>query len=142
MLNLILNNFDAADDSFDPAYFRLITERTLNRIDLPVIKIDVAEYLNSVSSKFSGELRDSGARSQIQSLLPEVISKLFDAISEIFTAEIANFKRQMDSIKDNFAEHLLSDINKEFEELKVAWADKDRNIKILQDYIDTLKILK
>lgn len=139
LLNLILNNFDAADDSFDPAYFRLITERTLNKIDLPVIKIDVAEYLNSVSSKFSGELRDSYARSQIQSLLPEVISKLFDAISEIFTAEIANFKRKMDSIKENFSEHLLSDINKEFEELKVAWADKDKNIKTLQDYIDALK---
>ena len=141
LLKLILDNFDSADESFDPAYFRLVTERTLNKIDLPVIKIDVSDYLNSISSRFSGELRDSYARSQIQSLLPEVISKLFDAISDTFTAEILKFKQEMDSIKDNFSNHLLADINKEFEEIKLAWADKDRNIKILQDYIDTLKKL-
>jgi predicted GTPase len=141
LLNLILNNFDSAADNFDPAYFRLVTERTLNKIDLPVIKIDVSDYLNSVSSKFSGELRDSGARSQIQSLLPTILAKLFDSINDTFTAEISSFKRQMDSIKDNFTEHLLTDINKEFDELKVAWADKDKNIKALQDYLDALKKL-
>ena len=141
LLTLILKNFDSADTSFDPAYFRLLTERTLNKIDLPVIKLNTDSYLNSISSRFSGELRDSYAHSQIRSLLADIISKLFDAISETFTAEIVKYKQAMDLIKDNFAEHLLTDINKEFEEIKAACADKDKNVKILQNYIDTLEKL-
>ena len=139
LLGLIVESFDAGNENFDPAYFRLLTERTLNKIELPVIKIDVDDYLNSISSRFSGELRDSSARTQIQKLLSELIAKLFDSTGEKFTAEILTFRQQLDSIKNTFADKLLADINKEFETLKAACADKSKNIETLQEYIAALE---
>ncbi|MBR0289231.1 MAG: hypothetical protein IJQ82_09650, partial [Selenomonadaceae bacterium] len=141
LLKLITDSFDVSDESFDPAYFRLLAERTLNKIDFPVIKIDVEEPVAKISSKFSGEVRDSSARSQIQKELSDIIVKLFDIISDKFTNEITKFKEQLDSIKKNFAEHLLTDINKEFEELKSAYADKENNIRCLENYISLLNEL-
>lgn len=141
LLKLITDSFDVSDESFDPAYFRLLAERTLNQIDFPVIKIDVEEPVSKLSSKFSGEVRDSSARSQIQKELSEIIAKLFDIISDKFTNEITKFKEQLNSIKENFAEHLLTDINKEFEELKSAYADKENNIRSLKNYISLLNEL-
>ena len=141
LLKLITNSFDVSDESFDPAYFRLLAERTLNQIDFPVIKIEVEEPVSKLSSKFSGEVRDSSTRSQIQKDLSEIIAKLFDIISDKFTNEITKFKEQLNSIKENFAENLLTDINKEFEELKSAYADKENYISRLKNYISLLKEL-
>jgi len=135
LLGLVVNVFDASDENFDPAYFRLITERTLNQIELPTVNIDVTNYLNAVSGKFSGEVRDSSARSRLQSLLFEVIAKLFDEVSAQFTTELTEFKKQLDSIKDTFSQHLLTDINKEFEELKAAYDDKENVIRNLKEYL-------
>ena len=141
LLGLVVKVFDASDESFDPAYFRVVTERTLNQIELPVVNIDVTSYLNTISVKFSGEVRDSSARSQLQKLLFEVIAKLFDEVSAQFTTELANFRKQLDSIKDTFSEHLLTDINKEFEELKIAYDDKETAISNLKEYLKLLSDL-
>lgn len=141
LLKLVTDSFDVSDESFDPAYFRLLTERSLNQIDFPVIKIDVTDSLDKLSNKFSGEVRDSSARAQIQKDLFDIIAKLFDIISDKFTNEIADFKKQLDAIKENFSEHLLTDINKEFEELKSAYADKENNIRRFENYISMLNEL-
>lgn len=135
LLGLVVNVFDASEEKFDPVYFRLITERTLNQIELPTVNIDVTNYLNAISGKFSGEVRDSSARSQLQSLLLGVIAKLFDEVSAQFTAELTKFKKQLDAIKDTFSQHLLTDINKEFEELKAAYDDKENVIRNLKEYL-------
>ena len=142
LLKLVTESFDVSDENFDPSYFRLLTERTLNRIDFPVIKIEVEEPVARLSSKFSGEVRDSSARAQIQKELSEIIAQLFEIISSKFFDTITNFKAQLDSIKDTFAENLLTDINKGFEELKSAYADKENNIRHLEEYLSLLDDLK
>ena len=139
MLKLVVENFDASDENFDPTYFKLLTERTLNKIEIPVIKINVDEYINLISNKFSGEIRDSSARSQIQTLMSEIIGKLFDIISTQFNEEILTFHKKLDLIKDSFADHLLADINKDFENLKNTYSDKEFQIKELENYISMLK---
>ena len=76
LLKVVVENFDASDENYDPAYFRLLTERTLNKIDMPVMKIDVEEYLSTLSAQFSGEIRDSSKRSELRNILSASISKL------------------------------------------------------------------
>lgn len=138
ILTLVVDSFDQSDENYDPAYFRLMTEKTLNKFELPVMNVDVSKSLSAVSSKFSGEIRDSSARSQLQKIHSETISKIFDDICEKFTTEIVSFKQNLETIKNTFADQLLDDINKEFEELKVAYNDKEANIQKLNNYIATL----
>ena len=141
ILTLVVDSFDQSDETYDPAYFRLMTEKTLNKFELPVMNIDVMESLNSISSKFSGEIRDSSARSQLQKIHSETMSKIFNDICDKFTSEIVNFKQNLETIKNTFAEQLLTDINKEFEELKAAYKDKEVNIQKLNNYLAALNKL-
>ena len=116
-----------------------MAEKSINSIEMPVIIIDIFNYLNDLSSKFSGEIRDASARSNIQQSLSNIISNIFDVISDKFTSEIFNFKQIMTSIKNTFAEQLLADINKDFNKLKAEYADKENNINNLKQYIMTLE---
>ena len=141
LLKVIVDNFDISDDSFEPTYFRLLAEKSINTISMPIIKIDVSDYLNDLSSKFSGEIRDSSVRSNIQQTLSNIISNLFNAISDKFVNEIVNFKQILNSIKNDFTKQLLADINNDFNKLKLEYADKENSINHLKQYITTLENL-
>ena len=138
LLKVVVENFDASDENYDPAYFRLLTERTLNKIDMPVMKIDVEDYLSALSAQFSGEIRDSSKRSELRSLLASSISKLFDAISDQFTKEVTRFKGELDKIKDSFSEELLKDINADFEAILKECENKEVSIARLKEYVAVL----
>ncbi|MDY4484769.1 MAG: dynamin family protein [Anaerovibrio sp.] len=138
LLKVVVDNFDASNENYDPAYFRLLTEGTLNKIDMPVMKIDVEDYLSVLNAQFSGEIRDSSKRSELRSLLASSISKLFDAISDQFTQEVARFKGELDKIKDGFSEELLKDINADFEAILKECENKEASIARLKEYVAIL----
>ena len=138
LLKVVVENFDASDENYDPAYFRLLTERTLHKIDMPVMKIDVEEYLSTLSAQFSGEIRDSSKRSELRNLLSASISKLFDSISDQFTHEVTRFKGELDKIKDGFSEELLKDINADFEDILKECENKEASIAHLKKYVAVL----
>ncbi len=105
---------------------------------MPVMKIDVEDYLSALSAQFSGEIRDSSKRSELRSLLASSISKLFDAISDQFTKEVTRFKGELDKIKDSFSEELLKDINADFEAILKECENKEVSIARLKEYVAVL----
>ena len=138
LLKLVVDNFNSADESYDPAYFRLLTEKTLNQIDLPVMIINVDAYLSTLSNKFSGEVRSSSAQTELKQLLGRMVSELYDAIGDAFMSELAKFKDQLDKLKGNFAEQLLKEMNGDFERLKKDCEDKEHSIQRMKEYVAVL----
>lgn len=128
LMQTILDNFDSSDESFDVNYFRHIAESTLNQLEFPVIKISIEPFLDKISTKFSGEIRNSGERSELQSILADSIDKLYDEVTNIFTAEISSFKSEINEIKESFADILLTNINEEFEKLQKQFLNKEEEI--------------
>ena len=137
-MQTILDNFDSTDESFDANYFRHITESTLNQLEFPIIKINIEPFLEKISAKFSGEVRNSGERSELQSILADSIDKLYNAVTDIFTSEISSFKSEINKIKENFADILLTNINDEFEKLQNQFDNKE---KMIQRYIEVIELL-
>lgn len=43
-------------ENYDSAFFKLITEKTLNEIEFPIIKLDFTDKQNEITSKFTGEI--------------------------------------------------------------------------------------
>lgn len=128
LMQTILDNFDSSDESFDVNYFRHIAESTLNQLEFPVIKINIEPFLDKISTKFSGEIRNSGERSELQSILADSIDKLYNEVTNIFTAEISSFKSEINEIKESFADILLTNINEEFEKLQKQFLNKEEEI--------------
>ncbi|WP_298482119.1 dynamin family protein [uncultured Ruminococcus sp.] len=138
LLQTILDNFDSGDENFDINHFRHITEATLNRLEFPVLKIDIDPFLNAISSKFSGEVRDSSSRSNLQSLLAETMDQLFEAVTSQFTASVTNFRASIDKMQGTFQEELLRNIQEEFDLLQKQFENKEQEITKYHEAIQKL----
>ena len=141
LLNIIVENFDASDENYDPAYFKLLAEKTLNNIELPVIKIDMSQSLSSVTAKFSGEIRNSSEKSNLKSMLADTISKLLDEISGKFVDELSIFKEKLQPIKNGFTDKLLKNINSEFNIVLQQFENKEAEIEKGKEFITEINIL-
>ena len=138
LTNTILENFATSDENFDINSFRHITEKTLNQLEFPTFKLDVSSYLSSISSNFSGEVKDSRSRADLQNTLAEVMDGLFNEVSNRFTSEVASFRGKIDSMKNGFESTLLKNINDEYDKLQAQFEDKENEIA---RYVEALKVL-
>lgn len=125
LMQTILDNFDTTDENFDINHFRLIVEVALNRIEFPVIKLDVAPFIQEISSKFSGEVKDSEDRAKLQGILSDTMDKLFENVSDQFTKFITLFRSSLDEMQTNFSTELLHQIQQEFDLLCRQIEDKE-----------------
>lgn len=128
LLKTILDNFDSGDENFDINHFRLLAETALNRIEFPVIKLNVNPFVQKISSQFSGEVKDSGDRAKLQTILSETMDKLFEDVSDQFVKTVTAFRISLDAMQDNFSTELLAQIQQEFDTLCVQVEDKEQAV--------------
>ena len=138
LMQTILDNFDSSDENFDINHFKYIMESTLNKVEFPVVKLDVTSFIQSISNQFSGEIRDSGERAKLQELLSETMDKLFDNVSGQFEKSIASFRTSLNNMQSDFSSQLLEQIQNDFETLCVQLEDKINAVKKYQNVIDLL----
>ena len=141
LLKVVVNEFDASSESYDPAYFRLLTEQTLNRIEFPVMRISADGAMAKITAKFSGEIRDSAQRSELKNALASAVADLFDNFSVQLEQAIRQFKNGMDKLKDDFGESLLKNINDDFAKILKECETKEASIKNLQEFDGVLEKL-
>lgn len=138
LLNVIVENFDASDELYDPAFFRLVTEQTLNGIEFPVVKIDTSEKTKSVSSRFSGEIK-GGDIYALRALMGTTIEEMLDEITDQFAKEVSGFKGKISELKTTFSDKLLETITGNLDNIIEQFNNKEREI---HNYTDLLEILK
>ena len=125
---MVIENFDTSSEMYDPALFRLITEQTLNKVEFPVMKMDISEEQAAVSSKFSGEVRDSRERSELKKLLAETISSLLTTVEDKFVNEVNSFRSEIEKLKSGFSGQLLENIEADFNKLMQQFENKEKEI--------------
>lgn len=143
LLTVVLQNLDTSDESYDSSYFKLMVERILNDIQIPYIKIDVSDFLKDMSSKFSGEIKDTKEKEALRKLLSDCVEKLFDTIIEKLMSEMTCFRSKMSEIKVDFADKLLENINQEFNLILEQLENKESEIqktKKLQEVLEKIRI--
>lgn len=138
LMQTILDNFDSSDENFDINHFKYIMESTLNKIEFPVVKLDVSSFIQSISSQFSGEVRNSAERAKLQELLSETMDKLFDNVSGQFEKSIASFRTSLNNMQSDFSSQLLEQIQNDFETLCGQLEDKTNAVEKYQNVIDLL----
>lgn len=143
LLHVIVDNIAEEDNAdFDPGYFRLVTERTLNSIEFPLVKLNPEEAMHEIESNFSGEIRDGEQRGALRTQLAKAISELFDSISEQLEQEVKKFKKNLLEVKQTFSDKLLQDINEDFARIETECKDKEASIAKLKKYNEVLETLK
>jgi hypothetical protein len=138
LLQTILDNFDSSNENFDINHFRLIVESVLNRMEFPVIKLDVDPFIQKVSAQFSGEVKDSGDREKLKVLLSNTMDKLFNDVSEQCEKAVTSLRSSLDVMQNNFSTQLLTEIQEEFDALCVQVEDKEQAIKQYEKVLEML----
>ena len=138
LLQAIVNNMDTSSTDFNPDQLRLIVQDTLNQIELPVFQVSLDKYINDITDRFSGEVRDSNDREQLKQVVSQVASDLIGALSQQIAAEVKSFKEKLGQLQEQFVDILLKDVNAEFENLEKQAAEKEKSIQQLKEYEDLL----
>lgn len=139
LLNVVINNFDTSDENFEPAYFRLLVEKTLNTIEIPIIKINIHSEINNIASKFSGEVRDGAEKSALRSELSASLQSIFSSIETKLIEEFNNLKSSLQKLKDNLADQLLSDITGELDEIESSFKNREAELEKNKIILDSIK---
>ncbi|MDY4573504.1 MAG: dynamin family protein [Intestinibacter sp.] len=135
LLNIVVDQFDTADENYDAGYFKMLAQKTINDINFPIIKIDVQDYLNEISSKFSGEVTNSSDKSNLKMILGNTISKLLDVITDKFSDEVQSMKANLNNIKASFVDNLLKNIEDEFNIILQQCENKEAEIKNNKEFV-------
>lgn len=138
LLQAIVNNMDTSSTDFNPDQLRLIVQDTLNQIELPVFQVSLDKYINDITDRFSGEVRDTNDREQLKQVVSQVASDLIVALSQQIAAEVKSFKEKLGQLQERFVDILLKDVNAEFENLEKQAAEKEKSIQQLKEYEDLL----
>lgn len=138
LLQAIVNNMDTSSTDFNPDQLRLIVQDTLNQIELPVFQVSLDKYINDITDRFSGEVRDTNDREQLKQVVSQVASDLIGALSQQIVAEVKTFKEKLGQLQRQFVDVLLKDVNAEFENLEKQAAEKEKSIQQLKEYEDLL----
>ena len=136
ILNTIINHFDVTDENYTPTYYKMLVEKILNQITLPVVNIDTSNYVSSLTTQFFGEIRDNATRTDLKRVLTNAVSDLFADICHSFEKEIADYKDRVEQIKEEFSGKLLQDINKELNTVLAHFEDKEEEIKRYYQLVD------
>lgn len=135
LLNIIVNQFDTSDENYDAGYFKMLAQKTINNIDFPILKIDVQNYLNEISSKFSGEITNSSDKSNLKMALGNTISKLLDTITNEFSKQVKSIETNLLNIKTSFTNDLLKNIESEFNTILKQCENKEVEIKNNKEFV-------
>ncbi|MBR3772742.1 MAG: hypothetical protein IKL07_10795, partial [Clostridium sp.] len=138
LLNTIINHFDATDENYTPTYYKMLVEKILNQVTLPVVNIDTSSYVSSLTTQFFGEIRDNATRTDLKRVLTNAVSDLFADICHSFEKEIAEYKARVEQIKEEFSGKLLNDINKELNTVLAHFEDKEEEIQRYYQLVDVL----
>lgn len=138
LLQAIVNNMDTSSTDFNPDQLRLIVQDTLNQIELPVFQVSLDKYINDITDRFSGEVRDANDREQLKQIVSQGASDLIGALSQQIAAEVKSFKEKLGQLQEQFVDILLKDVNAEFENLEKQAAKKEKSIEELKAYENLL----
>lgn len=138
LLQAIVNNMDTSSNDFNPDQLRLIVQDTLNQIELPVFQVSLDKYINDITDRFSGEVRDTNDREQLKQVVSQVASDLIGALSQQIAAEVKSFKEKLGQLQEQFVDILLKDVNAEFENLEKQASEKEKSVQLLKSYENLL----
>ena len=127
------------DENYTPTYYKMLVDRILNQITLPVLNIDGSKYMNVLATQFYGEIRDNATRTDLKRILSSAVGDLFAEICHTFEEKIQIYKEDVEKIKREFSKELLEDMNKELNLVLEQYEDKENEIKRYYELVDNLK---
>ncbi|HAZ91504.1 MAG TPA: hypothetical protein DCX21_05975 [Eubacterium sp.] len=141
ILNTIIDNIDSGNDEYDASYYKLLVEKTIQKIRIPSISFQSSKFENMISSQFNGEIKGNSMKSSLRTTLSETIYAVGEQMCSTLETSVEEFKANIENIKKDFLEQLLGDINNELETVSEQFDNKEQEIARYNELIDKIRRL-
>ena len=140
-MNIIIENIDGGKETYDASYYKLLVERTIQKIQIPEIEFQAASFENMISSQFNGEIKGSSMKSSLRTTLSETIYAVGEEMCKTLEKSVKEFKEAIGRIKEEFLEQLLGEINVELNTVSEQFENKEFEISRYNELIDKIRRL-
>lgn len=127
----LLGVLDTRSDDFDPRGLRALIEATLSRLPWPELDITAPDPCEALAG-FSGELRNSREMSALRERLAKIVGDLQQTLSASLDQAVQRVCAQLDVLAEQFQEALTQSLATDLERLRIALADKTKQVAHLQ----------
>lgn len=141
LLSIIIENLDSLGENFDASYYKVLVEKTLQGIKIPVIEFPTTQFEDIITSEFSGEIKSNSMKSNFKKVLSDTIYDIREGICKKLEHEVMRFEDVIGDLKKNFSVNLLGDIQKELNTIIEQSSDKDNKIARYNQIIDIIEKL-
>ena len=132
MRKALLDVLDTQSSDFDPAQFRNLLNQSINRMQLPQLKLDIGDAGRDISRNFSGEVRGESDKARLQSQLRDALYQVFNRLSVEFNQAVLLITQELKATKDNLEATLTENINTELQQLKDDLENQQQAVKEYQ----------
>ena len=139
LLNVVVDNFDMGSEKYDSSLFRIMVEETVSAIEFPIFNIDIADAMDGIAGRFSGEVTSASQKNELSTALSNAVSKIYDELCNGLIGSVKNFKDELMNIGHKVQDSLLSNIESEFELLLEQCENKDKEVAEYREYLSILE---
>lgn len=129
LLNVIRDSFDAADDSYNPDFFRGVVQKAIEDIKFPGVRIDPSSYIEELANKFPEPQQIEGNADKLNMALANSMNLLGLYIIDNLEREAKSFADKLKVIREDLGTTLIDSSLAEITKLKIAMQNKEREIE-------------
>lgn len=126
---------DASIENFDPTEFRNLLQGTLNRLVLPQLQLPSSDVQGAISRRFSGQVREADKIEALTQAQKDTVASIRRDLLAAFEAAVAKLRQQLGEVSQSLTTNFAADLKAEREQLKAAFADKDRELVVYADIV-------
>lgn len=139
LLKVVVENLDLSGENYDADYYRLLVERTIQGITLPTMQFSASNYEGMITAQFSGEIKGNADKTNFKAELGKIIDTICEEICRVLESEIRRFKGHIIELRDNFAQKLMEDINREMSIVEDQFSNKEEEIRQYNRLINDIR---
>jgi hypothetical protein len=131
----LIEEINTGSQAFDPAEFRSTLEGTLNQLALPELKLDIGDFSQFISSKFSGKVRSEKKMEALRQTLRESLDLVFEKLLAGLDTAIQKLSSDLENARDSLEQKFTAGLQSELAQLKKDFAAQKTEIKRYEDLV-------
>jgi GTPase SAR1 family protein len=129
LLNVIRDSFDAADDSYNPDFFRGVVQKAIEDIKFPSVNINPNTYVDELANQFPEPQQIESNADKLNMALANSMNLLGLYIIDNLEREAKSFAEKLKVIREGLGTTLIDSSLAEISKLKIAMQNKEREIE-------------
>lgn len=122
---VLLKELDTSRVGFDAGIFRTTLEKTLGRLKLPLLSLEVGNVSRRISARFGTEVRGEEQIEALQAAVTESLHDICAQLADEVASKVTVLCRTLERVKQKLAGTMTEDLQRELEQLQDAFAEKE-----------------